>query len=192
MSTDIANISDMEIPGAGEAYEAPSDFFKPVNPTAKGEVTLIIPADTLKDEQFKTITDYNTKAAIPGFSVFMKWKVVGGQQDGKVFFADIDTRQFSTRNGNRVQDYLLNSTPSFTGRLLSVDDYKNALQQHTAVVPSVLGWKADKCVICEKYPKLKQTDFLRPNGTYYHVAACPDCGEGVGARVKIVTFKAKK
>ena len=184
---DIANLGTLEIEGSGSKYEAPSAFYRPIDP---GTETVVIEA-TPGDDRFYPLKDFETKQSMAGFSVNLQFKILGGKQDGKTFFAFIDTRRKKERNGNDVQDYLVNS--GYQGRLLTVADYKTAVQNHVGTVQAVITWNGGKCEVCQKYTVKKLKDFpLLADGRPNHVAPCPDCGEPVGAKVKIVMFKAKR
>lgn len=183
---DIANLADQEIDQGGE-YEAPSEFFRPPEPTERGERETIQAVEAPADGKFYPVTDFDTRQVIPGFMVNLQFEIKGGKQDGKRFFAMIDTRKKLQRNSSDVKDYLLGM--GFAGVLRSVDDFKTAVQTTLAPVDARLTWTGDKCQTCDKKTVKRISEFpLKDDGTRNHVTKCPDCGEDVGARVKIAMF----
>lgn len=174
---DISTLNEI-VPTTGE-YEAPSEFFRPPEP---GKETIIRDGDA--------VTYINKKDGVTTLSINAKFKILGGLQDGRTFFTFIGTRQNKFRNANDAQDYLL--AMGYTERLVTIADYKAALE--TTILPAdvLLTWESDKCSTCDKnlYQKLK--DFpKRSDGSYQHVTKCKDCGEAVGAKVRISKFLPK-
>lgn len=185
---DIANMGVVE--GSEAAYEAPSEFFRPPSPTPTGELTTVIREGEVTDENFYPLRDFQTKQVIDGFSVNLKLKIVGGKDDDKKFNVFIDTRKFREAPGNQVQNYLREA--GFTGPLVTVEQYKNAVQNHIGMVGAKLTWTGRKCDMCAKTTVKKLKDFpTRADGTLNHVTSCPECLESVGAQVKVILFKKK-
>lgn len=185
---DLSNMGTVAI--ADENYEAPSEFFRPVDPTPAKETTMIIREGD--PTLYENLTDFNTKEKIAGFSMNQRFKIVGGKQDGATFYAFIDTRKAKDRNGSKVQDYLVAS--GYQGRLVTLDDFKLAVQSHTGVASAIIGWEGQKCDICDKKTLKKTEDFknFRADGSRNHVMPCPTCGEDIGARATILRFVVKK
>jgi len=185
---DIANLGTATIEGSEGEYEAPSEFFRPPTP---GKVDLILDK-TPEDKDFYELKDFETKEKIPGFSVNLKFKIQGGVEDGRTFFAFIDTRKARDRNGNMVQDYLRSA--GFTGRLVQENDYKDAVKNHIGTATAKLTWTGSKCDLCEKVTVKKLTEFpLKSDGlTRAHTMPCPSCGETIGAKAKIAMFLVSK
>lgn len=185
---DISNMGT-EVIDNGAEYEAPSEFYRPPEPNVgKSSYTTIQAVEGPADGKFYNLSDFDTHLPIAGFSVNIQFEIKGGAQDGQKFYTMIDTRKSQYRNGSMVKDYLLGS--GFQGRLQTVDDFKNAVQTFIGPVDAKLTWTGDKCETCEKRTLKKLSDFPRKaDGTYNHVGICPDCGEKVGARVKISMFR---
>jgi DNA-directed RNA polymerase subunit RPC12/RpoP len=182
---DLANLGTQPIDQGGQ-YEPPSEFFRPPEPTAKGARTKLVLAESPEDDRFYPLKDFDTKEEIPGFSVNLKFSIVGGPQDGKEFYAFISTRKFSNRNSSLVKDYLLGA--GFTGQLITEADFKNAVQNFIGPVDAKIVWEGERCATCGKRT-VKMADFPeRENGTLNHVTACPQCGEPIGARAKVSMF----
>lgn len=188
---DIANLGTEAIDLGGD-YEAPSEFFRPPEPTGAKERTNLQLNKAPEDSNFYPLKDFDTKQPIRGFAVNLNFKIIGGLQDGKTFFTMIDTRKKANRPGNDVIDFLRSA--GFTGRLVMEKDYIDALQSYVGTAQAKLTWTGDKCQICDKKTIKNINGFpLKADGiTRNHVTECPDCGEPVGARVKIAMFFVSK
>ena len=182
----ITNLGTQVIDQGEGEYEAPSEFYRPPDPTPKGERTTLVLVEPPADGKFYPMRDWDTGETIPGFSVNLHFKIQGGVQDDREFYTLIDTRK-NQRNSSMVKDYLLGM--GYTGRLVTVEDFKTAVQTFIAPVQTKLTWTGEKCETCARRTVKKLADFtLRADGSRRHVTKCPDCGEDVGARVKIVMF----
>ncbi len=188
---DLANLGTQAIDEGDGVYETASEFYRPPDP---GKETIIL-KEVPGEERFYPVKDFDSQQILPGFSTNLHFVIQGGAQDGAEFFAFIDTRKKPNRNGNDVKDYILAMTAAGQSipPVTTVEEYKNAIQNYIAPVEAKLTWSGAKCECGAKRLKLKAFDFKKDslgNNTSIreHVTKCQDCGEKVGAQVKISAF----